>query len=237
MDIYIQLIFIIVLVKYCLKAALSNNYYIILAYAALTGFIAFASYPIVIQQPLTILSDMLTNRETVENIALLTSAESILGIFISIYLLDNYFKPKSKRTKFAFIIKIIPGLLWLCAIAYFELHFFNLRVGQEFMHTAILYALLLFATVFSLSFILKNIVNGESFKLEVKLILNLAILTLGLLLSSSIAHYNISNATLSIEWGAMIALIVLVAIFIIIGIYLPKLDLKKHFNTTKIKRF
>lgn len=228
MEIYIQLIFIIALAKYCLKAALSNSMGILVGYAAAAAVIAFALYPAVIEQPVTIIIQMLQDKKIVENMAIITTAEAVTGIFISVYLLENYFKPKSGRTKKAFIMKIIPGILSLCAIGYFELLFFKWRAGNDFTATAVLFAVFLFIAIVAVSLLAKYILKEESLKLEIKLILNLAILVIGLLVSSSVADYNTSYAQATVEWAALIALICISFALAVTGLWLQKINLKKH---------
>lgn len=227
METLVQLIFIIALAKYILTAAQSGNLWQLVGYAAVAAVVALALYPVVIEQPMTIITELLTSRTAVSNIALLTTAEAIAGIFISIYLLDNYFKPKPKRTKTAFALKIMPGVLAFVGIAYFELLFFKIRVGGDFLMTAALYAALLFVVIFVIGFVAKQTLAAESLRLEVKVILNMTILIVGLLVSSSVADYNISHAQTTIEWKALIALTVGTLILIILGMLLPKIKLIK----------
>ncbi len=226
----VQLIFAIALLKYCLKAALSNNVFIIVGYSAALALIAFAVYPIVINQPMTIVSDMLESKIFVENLALITIAESILEIMISIFLLENYFLPKNKRKKTARILKIIPGVLVFFAVAYFELLFFKARAGHDFLITAILFSSILLIGISAISLIIKYIIFNESLKLEIKVILNLAILLLGLLVSASVADYNISYAQTVIEWGHLIFIVVGFVLLATIGFLLHKFNFNHHFK-------
>lgn len=207
METLVQLIFIIALVKYCLKAALSGSVWLIVGYAVAAAVVAMGLYPFVIEQSSTLLADMLTDKQTVADMALLTTAEAIAGIFLSLYLLDNYFMPKERRRRLAFVLKIAPGVLALCAIGYFELIFFKFRAGNDFLTTALLYAVLLMGGVLVVAFVIRYAMRGESLKLEVKVILNMAILVVGLLVSSSVADYNISHAQATIEWGALLVLV------------------------------
>lgn len=224
METLVQLIFIIALAKYCLKAALSGSLWRLVGYAAAVAVVALALYTVVIEQPLTIITQMLADRTSVANLALITTAEAIAGIFISVYLLDNYFKPKAERSKLAFTLKIVPGVIVFCAIAYFELLFFKLRAGSDFLQTAALYAALLFAVVFTIGLVAKYTIRGESLKLEVKVILNMAILMVGLLVSSSVADYNISHAQATIEWEALVALVVGAVALIAAGVWSQKIN-------------
>lgn len=223
METIIQLIFVIAMAKYCLKAALSSNLKVVVGYGALLAVIAFLLYPVVINQPLTIITDLLSSREVVSNMALISTAESILGIVISIYLLDNYFRPKQKRTLWAKVLKIMPGVIVFFAVGYFELLFFKWRVGGEFLTTALFYSAILFIGVIATAVLLRWMLEGESLKLEVKLLLNLMILGLGLLVSSSVAEYNVSHAVSTIEWEALIAVIVGFIAFVLIGMWLYKI--------------
>ena len=222
MEVIIQLIFILSIIKYCLNAALSNNLKVVIGQGALLAIFAFALYPIVINQPLTIIEELLSSRVVVENIALLTTVESIMGILISIYLLNNYFRPKAKRTKWSKFVKIITGVIVLCAVGYFQLLFFKWRVGGEFIITSLLYSGTLFIMVVAISLLLKYLLDSESLKLEVKLLLNLAIMVLGLLVCSSVADYNTSHATAEINWQALIALIFGSLILVLLGIWMQQ---------------
>ncbi len=231
METIIQLIFAIALLKYSLKAALSGRLLVICLYGVLLSVLAFALYPVVINQPLTILSDLLSSKTVVENIALLTTAESVIGVFISIYLLDNYFLPKAKRTKGSWLLKIIPGVIVFFSVGYFELLFFKTRVGGDFLVTALMYSGILLVGIITLALLLRYLIDGESLKLEVKLILNLAILVLGLLVSSSVADYNISNAQATIEWKALVALVLGAIALVGLGLCCIKLTFNKKFQT------
>lgn len=227
METLVQLILIIALAKYCLTAAQSGNLWRLAGYAAGVAVVGLALYPVVIEQPTTIITELLTSRVAVSNIALLTTAEAIAGIFVSVYLLDNYFKPKTKRTKTAYLLKIMPGVLVYAAIAYFELLFFKLRAGGNFLVTAALYAALLFVAIFVIGLVTKYTLTAESLRLEIKVILNMSILIVGLLVSSSVADYNISHAQTTIEWEALLALTIGTVILILFGIILPKIKLIK----------
>lgn len=231
METIIQLIFVVALVKYCLKAALSGKLWLLVGYGVLISLAAFALYPIVINQPMTIITQLLGDRNVVEDVALIVVAESIIGILICVYLLDNYFRPKSKRTRFAGILKIMPGVVMICGVGYFELLFFKWRVGDDFLTTALFFSLILFVGVTAMALLLRYLVSGESLKLEVKLILNLTILTLGLLVSSSVADYNISNAQATIEWGPLIAITGVSALLILLGLWLHKINFSQKIKT------
>ncbi len=230
METIIQLIFSIALLKFCLKAALSGKVMVICIYGLLLAGVSFALYPMVINQPLTILSDLLSSTVVVENMALLTTAESVVGVFISIHLLDNYFLPKAKRTRGAWLLKIIPGVIVFFAVAYFELLFFKFRVGGDFLFTALMYSGVLGVGVVALALLLRYVLDGESLKLEVKLILNLAILVLGLLVSSSVADYNISRAQTTIEWKALVAIVLGAVALIALGVWLHKINFKQKIS-------
>lgn len=226
METLLQLILVIALAKYCLTAALSGSLWRLVGYAAGVAVVALALYPVVIEQPMTMVTEMLSESTMVANIALVTTAEAIAGIFISIYLLDNYFKPKAQRTKTAFVLKIIPGVLVFCGVAYFELLFFKFRAGGDFLLTAALYAALLFAAVVVVGLVAKHTLSSESLKLEITVIMNIAILVVGLLMSSSAAHYNISHTQTTIEWKALVALIIGATALFALGVWLQKIDFK-----------
>lgn len=230
METYVQLILILALVKYCLKAALTARFLTIVLYGAIAAAIGLAIYPLVILQPVTIVTMLLTDEVLVANGAVITTIEAVAGIFVSVFLLDNYFMRKDKRKRSIFILKVIPGVLSLIAIAYFELMFFSWRVGAEFTQTALLYATIVFLSIIAVAAALKYLLRGESLKLELKVLLNIGILIIGLLVNSSIADYNLSHADVEVEWGAMMTLIGVVAVLFFAGIYLPKLNIKSFYK-------
>ncbi len=226
MELLVQLIFVIAILKYCLKASLAGGLRAMLLYGLGAGIWALTCYPLVILQPVTIVENLLADREVVINGAVLTSLEAIVGILLAVSLLDNYFAPRERRSRLLFLMKILPGLLTPVAILYFELIFFKIRVGGDFLVTALLYAGICLGGVMSVAWIMKRGVEGESLKLELKLLLNLAILVIGLLINSSVADYNISSAHVETEWGAMIALGGIVILFIALGYFTRNINLK-----------
>lgn len=230
METYVQLILVLALVKYCLEAALAGRFWAIALYGALAAAIGMVAYPIVIEQPVTIVSMLLSDRVLVANGAVITTIEAVAGIFISVFLLDNYFMQKERRRRSIFILKIIPGVLCVIAIAYFELMFFRWRVGADFMQTALLYCTIVFASVVAMATAMKYLLGGESLKLELKILLNAGILVLGLLINASIADYNLSHAEVDVEWGALAVIAGLVAVLFFAGVYLPKTNIKSLYK-------
>lgn len=227
MEIYIQLILVLACIKYCLNATLSGRFWIIILYGTIAALIALTIYPIVIQQAVTLVTTFLSDKHLVANAAVLTTIEAIAGIFISVFLLDNYFMRKEKRKKSAFMLKVLPGILSCIGIAYFELMFFKWRVGADFMETALLYSIIVFTSVIVIASFMRYALKGESLKLEFKVLLNIGILFIGLLVNASIADYNLSYADIAIEWEALGVLGGLVILLFFIGIYLPKINIKK----------
>ena len=193
-----------------------------LLYAFLAALWGYLIYPVIINQPVDIVSRLLRERDIVANGAVITTIEAIAGIFISVSLLDNYFKPKGKRKKTMFVLKVIPGVIFLLAVAYFELMFFKWRVGGDFLVTALLFCTATMAAVFGISYMIKIFATGESMKLEMKLLLNMLILFTGLLINSSVADYNIPSAKTSVELTAMFSLIALAALLFVAGIFIEK---------------
>ena len=117
MELYIQIIFVLAAMKFCLKAASTDRLWVIFSYAFAASLLSFAMYPIVIEQPLTIISDLLTNKTVVTDIAVLTTIEAVAGIFVSIFLLDNYFTARPKLKRYIYFLKIMPGIIFIFALA------------------------------------------------------------------------------------------------------------------------
>lgn len=226
MEIFVQIVFILAILKYCLKAALTGRFWGIAIYSASAALFAIAIYPFVITQPVNIISELLASKKFVTDGAVLTTIEAVFGIFISIMLLDNYFMPRQKRKKSIAILKVLPGILVLPAIAYFELLFFKMNVGVDFIVTTIIYASVLFVAIMLFSIFIKTQMKHESIKLELKIMFNLAILGIGLLINSSVADYNLSNAQTVIEWQPLVVLGIIAIVIIIAGIFCPKINIK-----------
>ena len=233
MELLVQLIFVVALLKYCLKASLAGGFRVMLCYALGAGVWALAWYPVVIYQPVTIVEQLLTDKQVVTDGAVWTTIEAILGIMLSVRLLDNYFAPKQLRKRSLFILKVVPGLLAPASILYFELLFFKWRVAQDFLVTALLYALICVVALFAIAWLIKRMVEGESLKLEMKLLFNMTILVVGLLINSAVADYNISAAHTETEWLPLIAILSLTALLIATGYWTRNWNWKKLFTHKK----
>ena len=222
MEHYIQVIFVLALAKYCLKAAMTGRLWVMAAYAAVAAVVALVLYPAVITRPVTIVAGLLADRRLVTDGAVLTTLEATLGIFTSIYLLDNYFKPRAQRRRRIFVLKVVPGVLWMLGVAYFELLFFRERVGADFRATAALYAALIFAAVLLTAWVIHTLIRRESLKLELKILLNMGILFIGLLVNATVADYNTSDAQSTVAWGALGALCGTAALLFALGLWLAR---------------
>ena len=195
MDGLLQLIFILAFLKVCLSPAFLKKFRGTFVYALCAGLFAYAVYPLVIRQRADSFTAILADKGLVADFAVLVTVEAVLGIMICIYLLDNYFKPKEKRKKSVFALKLVPGPLFFIGIFYFELMFFKEFPGVSFGTTALLFSLLIFVLITVLSLILRYVMSGESLKLEAKILFNMAILLVGLLLNSSISAYNVAHSS------------------------------------------
>ena len=88
---------------------------------------------------------------------------------------------------------------------------------MDFDKVALLYTAIVFAVVFGLSFLLGWLMPGESTKLEAKIVLDMAILFMGLFVNASIASYNISSSHTEVLWTPMLALIAMMAVLAVLG--------------------
>lgn len=226
MEVFVQIVFILALLKYCLKAALTGRFWIITLYSVGASLFALIIYPLVITQPVNIISELLRNHTIVTDGAVLTTLEAIFGIFVSILLLDNYFMPRSQRKRSIKLLKVLPGILVFPAIAYFELLFFKMNVGVDFMISAIIYALILFISITLIALFIKTQLRHESVKLELKIMLNLGILIIGLLINSTVADFNLSNAQTIIEWKPLLTMAVIATTLFALGILFHKINIK-----------
>ena len=233
MELLVQIIFLIAILKYCLKASLAGGFKTMLLYALGVGLWAMLWYPVVIRQPVTIIEQLLTDRHVVMDGAVWTTFEALAGMLLGVELLDNYFAPKAQRKKVWFILKVLPGVLAPLGVLYFELMFFKEVILDNFALTASLYAVMVTALVAMLAWGLKHWVEGESLKLELKVLLNMLILLIGLLINSAVADYNTSSAASHTDWRALCLIVLGSTMLILIGYFTRNWNMKQIFNSSK----
>ncbi len=233
MEIIVQLILLLAFLKYCLKSALTGNAIAMGTYALLGSLLAFFIYPYIIELPTDMVSQLLKDTKRVSNWAVISTIEAVVGIFLSVSLIGNFFKSRKEKKKKLFFLRIIPGVLFCVSIAYFELLFFKHNTSGSFRQTAFVYSGIVFASIFSVSLFLKYFIGDRMMKLELKMLLNLAILSIGLILNASIADYNISNATYRLSLFPLVSFAVLVVLSCLAGFILYKTDFQSKI-TNKI---
>ena len=209
MELYLQLIFLLAFVKYALKAAMNTKVWILLLYPLAAAVFAYLIYPWMIQQRGDSFTAILADKGLVADCAVLITIEAVLGIISSIYILDNYFAPKTERKRSIFVVKVVPGILFFIGVAYFELSFFKQFVGVPFGQTALMYSGVVFVCVTAMAFILRYLMRGESLKLEAKITLNLFILGIALFVNATLSAYNTSNSQSEVEWLPSVAAILI----------------------------
>ena len=232
MESILEAIFMLALGGYSLKASLARKPWMPVVYALALGAFSFALYPLIIQQPLTILSDLLLRRGFVEDIALLTTAESFLAIASALHMMSRTVKPAPQASRWATIVSNVPSVLVLLAVVYFQLLFFKERAGESFLATSLLYSAVLSIAIAALAFLLRGAIKGDATKLELRIIIGIATLVSGLLVSSAVAEYNVSHATVPIEWSALLSLAAIVLLLAALGVWLYKSDLINKIKTT-----
>lgn len=226
MEILIQIILVLALMKYALKAAMTRHLWSILCYAGVAAIVAIISYPMVIKQPVNIITLLLKHKDWVTDGAVLTTLEAIAGIFASIFLLNDYLQPQKHHRIWSILLRIIPGYLAFFAILFFELLFFRLQISDSFLTTALLYAALLFVGITTLGCVIRYIIRNYSMRLELKVLLNLEILVIGLMVHCSIADYRNSQAIINIDWLAMTGFLCVALLGIGLGYLLRNFSLK-----------
>jgi len=224
MEQFLQFIFILAIAKYCLDAALTRRTAVMAAYAAVLAAVAFALWPTVIGWRGDMIADLLSDGPLVADGALVITLEAVAGIFISIMLLDNYFMPRRKRRRSLFVLKVLPGVICFFAAVYFELLFFRSFVGIDFMTVALMYAGIVLAGTFAVSLAFGWLMPGESTKLEAKIVIDMAILFIGLFVNASIASYNISSSHTEISPAPMAVFVAVTVVFAASGLLLHKVS-------------
>ena len=222
MELYFQFIFLLAFVKYALKASMNTKIWILLLYPLVAAVFAYLIYPWMIQQRGDSFTAILADKGLVADCAVLITIEAVIGIVSSIYILDNYFAPKTERKRSIFVLKVFPGILFFIGIAYFELAFFKQFVGMPFNQTALLYSGAVFACVTAMAFLLRWLMQGESLKLEAKITINLFILAIALFVNSTLTAYNTSHSQNEVEWLPSLTAILIFVLFASIGLWIYK---------------
>ncbi|MDE7356200.1 MAG: hypothetical protein K2N21_05470 [Rikenellaceae bacterium] len=211
MESFLEFIFVLAAVKYCLSAALTRRVWLMALYGAVMAVAAFAIYPVVIGWRGDMAERMLANGSVVADAALLITVEAAAGIFVSVFVLDNYFMPSHKRRLRVFVLKVLPGVVCFFAAAYFESLFFRSFAGVEFAAGAAIYSCMLFAAVFGGSVAVSRLMPGESVKLESRIMLDMVMLFAALFINASVASYNTSSSHVEVNAAPVAALAAIVA--------------------------
>lgn len=256
MEQFLQFIFVLAIAKYCIDAALTRRVAVMAGYALVLAAVAFALWPTVIGWRGDMIADLLSDGPLVADAALIITVEAVAGIFISVLLLDNvfdetsaieftriaearkrlpkanYFMPKEKRRRSLFVLKVLPGVICFFAAVYFELLFFRSFVGVDFLTLALSYAGIVAAGVFLLSAALGWLMPGESTKLEAKIVLDMAILFMGLFVNASIASYNVSSSRTEVSLAPLVVFVSAAAVMAALGFLCYKVSpsIKKIFH-------
>lgn len=233
MEQFLQFIFVLALAKYCVNAALTRRASVMALYAAVPAAVAFAIWPLVVETRGDVIASLLADTSLVADGALLITLEAVAGIFITIFVLDNYFMPKERRKRSIFVLKVLPGVVCFFAVAYFELLFFKASAGREFVTTALMYSALIFGVIMGFSLLLGYLMPGESTKLEAKILLDMVILFIGLFVNASIASYSVSSSHIELEFAPMLILLAMISVLAICGMVLFK---TKHKINNRIKK-
>jgi hypothetical protein len=172
METLFQLILVLALLKYAVKAGFFKGWRGPVIYSLIAGLIAFIFYPVIIKLESTFFEKVLSNPQQVANLAVLITLEALGGILISIGMVKT--------------LRIVPGILIVGAVFYIELKVFSSITGQPFLRLAILTAFFLAAGIFLLSRGIKKAMPGLEDRYELKFLSNVLLLILAVVLNAGI---------------------------------------------------
>lgn len=229
MELLFQGILILVIFKFCIKAAFFYNKKGTLAYALFAGLIAIAFYPVIIETNTNIFSKLIVNKTAVSNIAVLITIEAISGMLISIGMLHNLFE--AKKQVWIKILKLTPGILILGAIYYIELVAFKTLPGLDFFWVAVITSIVIIIGVLIVSSGIFFFMPGNTMRYELKFIINIILLILAITMNAALSDYNRSSYNANVEFNKLFVFIGILTIGFLLGWGLYKN--KHYFKNTK----
>lgn len=223
METFVQIIFVLAIVQYSLQAALSGRVHLMPVYALAAALWAMLLYPWIIEKPLTYLQSCLAQPQWVGDAVLVATVEAVATIMV---LLGASGERPTTGRRLCRVLNGVPGPVFLFAVGYFELQYFGLRAGQNFLLTAVEYAGLSAALVTGLACLLRWSLKPNVHKREMRILLSMAILGLSLLVYAAIFPMPAVSTQAPVAWDALAALAAGALLLFLGGRYLPSLRLK-----------
>lgn len=223
METFVQIIFVLAIVQYSLQAALSGRKRWIPVYALAAALWAMVWYPCVIKLPLTYLQTCLTRPQWMADAVLVATVEAVATVMV---LLGASGDRDTKGRRICRVLNGVPGPVFLFAVGYFELQYFGLGAGRNFLLTAGEYAGLLALLVTGLAFLLRWSLKPNVYKRELRMLFSMAILGISLLLYAAIFPMPSVSTQAPVAWDALAALVLGAGLLFLGGRYVPSWHLK-----------
>jgi|GEM_PF-2266679 len=188
METVFQVILILGLVKYSVKASILGHWGGLGAYALCAGLVVMMLYPAIIVMESDVFEKILMDQKHVSAVAVLVTIEAIIGMLISIGMLDNLFSGKKKTL--LNLLKYTPGIVVFGSVFYFELAVFRHAAGIGFLDLAIISSLVLSSGVFLAASGIKAILPDQATRYELIFLSNIMLLFLSVLLNAGLADYS-----------------------------------------------
>ena len=225
MENLIIILFVLVILKFSLKITLFKNKLALLIVASVAAFYSYLLYPFVIEQNKSDLSFLLSNSRIMINFAVIVCIEAVTGILISIGMLQNLFREKKMR--FVKIAKVVPGILIFIALFYLETIVFFYFTGYSFRRVATGYSFVIFAIILLLAYGLKILIPKIDLRYEVKFLINIFILFIGVVISVFYAKYSVVSYAAIIDYKSLLLSISIAILALFSGIIIYKIKLNK----------
>jgi len=220
MELLFQIIIILAVIKYCLKAGFFNHWGGIAAYALFVSVLAVAFYPFIIKTNSNVFEELLADKKSISNVAVLITIEAISGMLISIGMLGNLFS--RKKQKWIKVLKLTPGILIAGAVYYIELTVFRSFAGVNFAWLAIIFAGVFLTGTLLLTYLIKNLLPDNGTRFELKFLTNVVLLLLSVFLNAGLADYNTGNYRANPEFMKLGVFTAIAATGFILGFILFK---------------
>lgn len=224
MESLLQIIVLLAFVRCACRASFFRSSWSVRIFALLVTMLSFAFYPIVIEQSGDFYTKMLSDANLVGNIAVLITLEAIIGMLLSIGLLNTLFK-KKENSKLHWL-KYLPDFLIIAAIPYAEQQMFYALPGYDFKVTAIISALVFSGVVVILTLAIRSALEEIGGRYEFNFLINVFLLLVAILLNAGLSSYNTGSYQSGVEWQSTVAFIGLILLFVVLGFALYQLKIK-----------
>lgn len=229
MQTLIIILFLLAWLSFLLQISITKQNITVIIFVTIIAIGLYTSYPYAIEQSYSKFQKILSNRLIMSNLMVLQIAESIIGIFFSIFLIRMFYNEKVHKIFRWF--SYFPGIIIVPAIFYTQSFLFLNISAFSFKLLATTIAVLLPLIILSVKVLIKKIIPEYDLRLELKFMIHVLQLFVAIIISIKIFSLPITNKyTYQYPVYQLISLLVLLLVFTILGMLVYNIKIKKILN-------